>query len=64
MKPTREIALEHVGGLYSVKAAAKRLGLSYDALDARIRRGEILVFRLGHERLVRLSDLTQTAAAR
>lgn len=61
MEPRREIRLEHVGGLYSVPAAAKRLGISYDALDARIRKGTVLVFWLGHERLVRLSDLRLTS---
>lgn len=59
----REIALEYVGGLYSVKAAAHRLGISYDALDARIRRQGVQVYRLGNERLIRLGDVRPPAAA-
>lgn len=60
MEQCREIALECLGGLYSVKGAARRLGMSYDALDARIRRWGVQVYRLGNERMVRLSDVRLT----
>lgn len=59
MQDTRQITLESVGGLYSIRGAAERLGVSYDALDTRLRRSGngVVVYRIGNERLVSLADL-------
>lgn len=56
MEKRREVMTDCLGGLYSVPGAARRLGISYDCLDSRIRRGEVMVVRVGNERFVSLDD--------
>ncbi len=64
MEKRRELVTDYLGGLYSVPGAAKRLGLTYDCVDSRIRRGNIAVVRVGNERFVRLSDVKQADGSR
>jgi hypothetical protein len=48
-----------VSGLYPVAEAAKRVGMTYAALDSAVRRypGRVTVYKVGRERLLRLTEL-------